>query len=359
MTIFLIAGLSLIIVAGVVGFVVYQLKHRLMLDYKESQLKLSQDVQQQVMFANKILAESVEGLRNRLDDQLKNISNDMGKKLTESFGKNAETFTDIVKRLALIDAAQQKMTELSSQVLSLQAILSNKKARGAFGEVQLANLVGNMIPEGHFQLQATLSNGTRVDCLLLLPATTGNIAIDAKFPLENYERWMNANDIERKVSEAAFVKDLKKHIDDISQKYILPGETGNGAVMFIPAEAVFAEIHSHFRDIVDYAQQKQVWLVSPTTMMAVLTTARAVLKDQATEQHVQVVREQLRLLAQDFERFHKRAEQMEKHIEATAEDIRTMNISGRKILEGFRRIEAGELTHIPSAVVELKQELSS
>lgn len=343
----LLVILALVVVAGVLGFFIYQLKHKFMFDYKESQLKFTQDMQQQVMFANKILAESVEGLRNRVDDQLKNISNDMGKKLTESFSKNAETFTDIVKRLALIDAAQQKMTELSSQVLSLQAILSNKKARGAFGEVQLANLVGNMIPEGHFQLQATLSNGTRVDCLLLLPESTGNIAIDAKFPLENYERWVNASELERKLCEAAFIKDLKKHVDDISRKYILPGETGNGAVMFIPAEAVFAEIHTHFRDVVDYAQQRQVWLVSPTTMMAVLTTARAVLKDQATEQHVQVVREQLRLLAQDFERFHKRAEQMEKHIEATGEDIRTMNISGRKILEGFRRIEAGQLTTEP------------
>lgn len=337
----------LIIFALVLGtgiaLVLFQLKQRLMLDYKESQLKLSQDLQQQVLMANKVLAESVEGLRNRVDDQLKKVSEDMSKKLHESFHKSSETFTDIVKRLALIDAAQAKMHELSNQVLNLQAILSNKKARGAFGEVQLASLVGNMIPEGHFQLQANLSNGTRVDCLLLLPAPTGNIAIDAKFPLENYERWVNASESERKPFEVLLIKDLKKHIDDISQKYIIPGETSAGAVMFIPAEAVFAEIHTHFRDVVDYAQQKQVWLVSPTTMMAVLTTARAVLKDRATEQHVQVVREQLRLLAQDFERFYKRAEQMEKHMNLTAEDVRTMNISARKILEGFRRVEAGEV----------------
>ena len=346
MTLTLMSIMGLIALIGIIALMGYQLKHRLMLDYRDSQLKLSQDVQQQVMFANKILAESVEGLRNRMDDQLKTISSDMSTKLNQSLEKNTETFGDVIKRLALIDAAQQKMTELSSQVLSLQAILSNKKARGAFGEVQLASLVGNMIPEGHYQLQATLSNGTRVDCLLILPKPTNNIAIDAKFPLENYERWVNANDQERKASEAAFVKDLKKHIDDISSKYIIPGETGAGAVMFIPAEAVFAEIHSHFREIVDYAQQKQVWLVSPTTMMAVLTTARAVLKDQATEQHIQLVREQLKLLAQDFERFYKRAEQMEKHIEATSEDIRTMNISGRKILEGFRRIEGGEVTQV-------------
>jgi DNA recombination protein RmuC len=338
--------LGFVIVIGVLLIAVYQLKQKLVLDYKESQLKFSQDLQQQVLFANKILAERVEGLRNRMDDQLQLISKDMGQKLTESFAKNTETFTDVVKRLALIDAAQQKMTELSSQVLNLQAILSNKKARGAFGEVQLANLVGNMLPEGHFQLQATLSNGTRVDCLLILPPPTGNIAIDAKFPLENYERWIQAAEGENKAPEAAFVKDIKKHIDDIQQKYIIPGETCIGAVMFIPAEAIFADIHAHFREVVDYAQQKQVWLVSPTTMMAVLTTARAVLKDRATEQHVQVVREQLQLLAQDFERFHKRAEQMEKHIEATSEDVRTMNISGRKILEGFKRIERGELEYL-------------
>ena len=347
-----VLSFSLILIIGIFALVLLQLKHKLILDYRDNQLKLSQDLQQQVQLSNKILADSVETLRDRVDYQLRSIASDMGQKLSESASKSTETFSDIVKRLALIDAAQNKMQELSSQVLSLQAILSNKKARGAFGEVQLAALVANMMPEAHFELQAGLSNGTRVDCLLKLPAPTGNIAIDAKFPLENYERWIKAQDSERKLFESALSRDLKKHIDDIASKYIVPGETSSGAVMFIPAEAVFADIHSHFRDVVEYAQQKQIWIVSPTTMMAVLTTARAVLKDHATHEHVNIVRAQLRLLAQDFDRFSKRTEQMERHIDLTREDIRTLNISARKIIEGFRRIEAGELEQESSSKLE-------
>ncbi len=263
--------------------------------------------------------------------------------LTDSSEKNAVTFNDVVTRLALIDQAQQKMAELSGEVFSLNLLLNDKKTRGAFGEVQLANIVKNMLPEAHFQLQADLPNGTRVDCLLLLPEPTGKLAIDAKFPLENYRRYVDAPNDQKKPLEQAFVRDMKKHIDDIAQKYIIPGITSNGAVLFLPAEAIFADIHNHFYDLIDYAQQKCVWLTSPTTMMAVLTTAQAVLKDQATQKHVHLIREHLLKLGEDFERFQRRMDQLQRHIEQTHEDAREANISAKKISDRFGKIERVEL----------------
>jgi DNA recombination protein RmuC len=259
--------------------------------------------------------------------------------LTDSSEKNSNTFNDVITRLALIDQAQQKMSELSGEVFSLNMLLNDKKTRGAFGEVQLANIIRNMLPEAHFQLQAELPNGTRVDCLLLLPEPTGKLAIDAKFPLENYRRYVDAPPEQKKPLEQAFIRDMKKHIDDIAQKYIIPGITSNGAVLFLPAEAIFADIHNHFYDLIDYAQKKCVWLTSPTTMMAVLTTAQAVLKDQATQKHVHLIREHLLKLGEDFERFQRRMDQLQRHIEQANDDVHDVNISAKKITDKFNKIE--------------------
>jgi DNA recombination protein RmuC len=275
----------------------------------------------------------------KIDDLKKQIQTH----LSDSTAKNSSTFNDVITRLALIDQAQQKMAELSSEVLNLNLLLNDKKTRGAFGEVQLTNIIKNMLPEAHFQLQAELPNGTRVDCLLLLPDPTGKLAIDAKFPLENYRRLVDATPEQKKPLEQAFVRDMKKHIDDIAQKYIIPGITSNGAVLFLPAEAIFADIHNHFYDLIDYAQQKCVWLTSPTTLMAVLTTAQAVLKDQATQKHVHVIREHLLKLSEDFDRFGRRMDQLQRHIEQANEDVRDVNISAKKITDKFSKIEKVEI----------------
>src|SRR5262249_24092824 len=159
---------------------------------------------------------------------------------------------DVIKRLALIDAAQKKITELSTNVVSLQEILNDKRSRGAFGEVQLSALIYNMIPEHHFSFQHQLSNNRRPDCMLFLPEPTGNIAIDAKFPSENYQLLMDStlSDTDKQQVQRQFKIDIRKHIQDIADKYIIPGETADGAVMFIPAEAIFAEIHAHHVDLV-------------------------------------------------------------------------------------------------------------
>lgn len=291
------------------------------------------------------LGKRVDKLTQETDQRLKEISGQVEKRLSEGFEKTTSVFTDVLTRLALIDEAQKKITELSSNVVSLQEILSDKRARGAFGEVQLSSLIYNVIPSSHVRMQHELSNGKRADCMLLLPEPTGNIAIDAKFPLESYRTMTNPllGDSDRKTAEKQFRIDVKKHLQDIAQKYILPGETSDGAMMFIPAEAIFAEIHAHHPELVEEAHQLRVWLVSPSTMMAILTTARAVIKDAATRKQIHVIQEHLAYLAQDFNRFQERMNQLAKHIDQAHGDIKDVQTSAKKITSRFIKIEKVEL----------------
>lgn len=304
--------------------------------------------------------QAIQRLNETVAEHLKSISAQVEKRLSEGFEKTTATFQAIIQRLSLIDEAQKKITELSTNVVSLQAILSNKSSRGAFGEVQLSALIRNFLPENQFSLQHTLSNGKRVDCLLFLPEPTGNIAIDAKFPLENYQAMhaLTANDPYRKAAEQRFRQDLKKHVDDIGDKYILPGETADGAVLFLPAEAVFSEIVSYFPDVVEYAQKKRVWLVSPTTLMAILTTARAVIKDQATREQVHIIQQHLQALGKNFDRFQIRMNNLAKHIEQANEDVREVNISASKITSHFRKIEAVDEDLVQNPLLESEKDLS-
>lgn len=296
----------------------------------------------------KTLTEFKDALQNTIDIRLKEISGQVEKRLTEGFEKTTETFTDIVKRLALIDEAQKRITELSTNVVSLQEILSDKKSRGAFGEIQLSALIHNMLPANVFSFQHAFKNGKRADCVLFLPKPTGDIAIDAKFPLESYKTMtdMTLSDETRTQAEQQFRQLIKKHISDIASKYILPGETADGAVMFIPAEAVFAEIHAHYPDLVEIAQKAHVWMVSPTTMMAVLTTVRAVLKDEATSKQVHIIQEQLSRLAKDFSRFQFRMDSLVKRVKQAHEDAEQVNISAKKITSRFNQIESVQMDSI-------------
>ena len=308
------------------------------------------DVRKQVAESLKQYSEELGRQLTRLtqttDDRLKEISGQVEKRLTVGFEKTTATFTDIVKRLTMIDEAQKKITELSGSVVSLQEVLSDKRSRGAFGEVQLNSLVRNLMPESSFAFQYSLSNNTRVDCMLFLPEPTGNIAIDSKFPLESYKKItdIELSDSDRLAAERQFKQDIRKHIKDIADKYIIPGETSDGAVMFLPAESVFAEIHSHFYELVEEAQRARVWLVSPTTLMAVLTTARAVLKDSATRKQVHLIQEHLVALSKDFGRFQTRMDNLAKHIQQANKDVDEVNTSARKITSRFEKIEKVEVT---------------
>lgn len=291
------------------------------------------------------LGQRLEQLGERTDLRLTTISEQVDKRLADGFEKTTSTFTDVVKRLALIDEAQKKITELSSNVVSLQEILADKRSRGAFGEVQLNSLIRNILPEHDYSIQHTLSNGTRVDCLLLLPQPTGHVAVDAKFPLESYRKLTNdeLSQIERASAGKQFKLDIRRHIQVIADKYILKDETSDGAMMFIPAEAIFAEIQASHQDLVELAQRSHVWLVSPTTLWAILNTARAVLKDAATREQVDLIQEHLGLLATDFDRFKKRMDGLARHIEQAHDDVQQVNVSARKITSRFDQIERVEL----------------
>ncbi len=329
-----------------------------------SQLKLQQTQdsatlkeQLQELFANhrsrfeerqfetlKILQDTLQKGVQNTENKLMEINNQVEKRLTDGFVKTNETFNNVIERLALIDAAQKQITTLSNHVVGLQEILNDKRSRGAFGEVQLSALIQNMIPEQHYTFQHTLSNGKRPDCMLFLPEPTGNIAIDAKFPLENFRLLIDSNTSETDRIQASrqFKADIKKHIQDIAEKYIVPGETSDGAVMFIPSESVFAEIHGRHTDLVEHAQKSKVWLVSPTTMMAILTTARAVLKDAATRKQVLEIQKHLHALADDFERFQMRMDNLGKRIAQAHTDVEQIHISSRKISQRFVQIERAE-----------------
>ena len=289
-------------------------------------------------------AKSNEQIQETLNKRLNEISGQVEKRLDKGFEKTTETFTDVVKRLAMIDEAQKKITELSSNVVSLQEVLSDKRSRGAFGEVQMNALIRNVMPENSFSLQHTLSNGTRVDCLLYLPEPTGNMAVDSKFPLDSYKKMVD-DDIsssDRLLAERQFKQDIKKHIKDISEKYLIPGETSDGAIMFIPAEAVFAEIHAHQPELVELGQKCRVWMVSPTTLMAVLNTARAVLKDSATRKQVHLIQQHLGDLSKDFGRFQDRMNKLSTHIQQANDDVSKVNTSAQKISKRFEKIELVE-----------------
>ncbi len=291
--------------------------------------------------------ERVQQLSQTVDGRLNEISGKVAERLDEGFKKTNETFTSVMTRLAVIDEAQKKIEGLATNVVSLQEILGDKRSRGAFGEVQLEALVRNSLPPDAYAFQHTLKSGARADCVLILPEPTGTVCVDSKFPLENYSRMFDAGlpPAERDAARRQFKADVRKHVDDIAAKYIVEGETSDGAVMFLPAEAVFAEIHAYHPDLVEHAQKKRVWLTSPTTLMAVLNTARAVIRDSETRRMAHVIKDELGKLAKDFARFDERMKKLATHIEQASKDVSEVRISSDKISKRFAQIERVELEH--------------
>ncbi len=301
--------------------------------------------------------ERVQQLSQTVDGRLNEISGKVAERLDEGFKKTNETFTSVMSRLAVIDEAQKKIEGLASNVVSLQEILGDKRSRGAFGEVQLEALVRNSLPPDAYAFQHTLKSGVRVDCVLVLPEPTGTVCVDAKFPLENYSRMFDDSlpPTERDAARRQFKADVKKHVDDIAAKYIVEGETSDGAVMFLPAEAVFAEIHAYHPDLVEHAQKKRIWLTSPTTLMAVLNTARAVIRDSETRRMAHVIKDELSKLAKDFARFDERMKKLATHIDLANKDVSEVRISSDKISKRFAQIERVELEHPETASARLPE----
>ncbi|MDH3737935.1 MAG: DNA recombination protein RmuC [Alphaproteobacteria bacterium] len=283
-------------------------------------------------------------LAKALDERLAQTTTRVNETLEKNSHTQKTSLDEIKERLVRIDAAQQNITELSSQMVGLQDILSNKQARGAFGEVQLHDLVSSVLPPGGYQFQATLGNGRRADCLLDLPNPPGPIVIDAKFPLESYRALQNAEtDEARKAAARAFAVDVMKHVSDIADKYILPGETADAALMFLPSEAVYAELHAHFGEVVDKSYRAKVFIVSPTTLWATLNTVRAVLKDVHMKEAAGLIQREVMTLMTDVQRLDKRVGNLQRHFDQAGEDMREVRISTEKITKRGDRIQDLEI----------------
>jgi DNA recombination protein RmuC len=292
------------------------------------------------------ITNQAETMTKTVDGRLDQISGKVNERLDEGFKKTNETFINVMTRLAVIDEAQKKIDHLTTNVVSLQQVLSDKSARGAFGEVQLEALVRDTLPPGVYEFQASVGDGReKADCVLSMPDGISKMAIDSKFPLSNYRAAIDATltDAQRNVARKQFATDVKKHINDIATKYVQPSAGADSAVMFVPSEAVFAEIVGHHPDIVAQAQAQRVWLTSPTNLMAVLHTVRAVIRDAETRKQALVIKTQLEKLGTDFGRFQERMDKLATHIRQASDDVQDVQISSRKITSGFERIKAVEI----------------
>ena len=300
-----------------------------------------------------VLADAVQRVEQSLREQERALTSIVHERLAKSEETTGKIVTDLRERLVKIDEAQKKIGELSTQVVSLQEVLSNKQARGAFGEVQLADLVSTSLPPQAYEFQSTLSNGARVDCLLRLPNPPGSIGIDAKFPLESYQllRSVQAGDAQAlATAQRAFQQAMRKHITDIRDKYILPGETAESALMFLPSEAIYAELHANFASVVDESYRARVWIVSPTTMMATLNTVRAVLKDVRMREQAGKIQRDVGLMLGDVKRLEERVDNLKRHFAQTEKDLREIDTSATQITRRGQRIVEAELEEQPPAL---------
>jgi len=275
-----------------------------------------------------------------LNQRLEALTKRLGDGMVQHTEKTGETLKVLHERLAVIDSAQKNITDLSQQMVGLQDILSNKQARGAFGEIQLRDLVTAALPPSAYEFQATLRNGKRADCLLKLPNPPGAIVIDSKFPLESYGKLQDAPDDAARVQAGReFSAAVKKHVLDIAERYIVAGETAESALMFLPSEAVYAELHANFRNVIEDSFRRRVWIVSPTTMMATLTTVRAVLKDALMREQAGVIQQEVIRLLEDVVRLDKRVDSLESHFGQAQKDIREIRISADKVVKRGGRID--------------------
>ena len=285
------------------------------------------------------LAENVESL-TRSQNEIAGRLTQLVESQTASASQTAGTLGELKTRLGVIDQAQKNITELADQVVSLQDILANKQARGAFGEIQLNDIVVSALPAQFYSFQETLGNGRRADCLIKLPNPPGAIVIDAKFPLESYHGLREAKDeSQRATARRAFAEAIAKHVRDIAERYIVPGETAESALMFLPSEAVYAELHANFPEVVAQSYRAKVWIVSPTTLMATLNTVRAVLKDVRMREQAGLIQTEVMKLLEDVGRLDDRIVKLQRHFDQAAEDMRQARISTEKITRKAERIE--------------------
>jgi DNA recombination protein RmuC len=283
-----------------------------------------------------------DNMMTHIERQLKAINDKVEERLGKGFEDTNKTFTSVIERLGRIDEAQKKIESLSTQVVSLNDLLTDKKTRGIFGEVQLYQLLTAVLGDNKelYEKQKTLSNGYIADAIVYAPDPVGMVAIDSKFPLDNYKRMVDRNlgDADRKQAEKDFKADVKKHITDIKSKYIIVNETGDQAFMFVPAEAIFAEITAYHEDLIDYANKNNVWLVSPTTLISTLTMIQMVVKNLERDEQAQVIIEELKKLGDEFKRYTERWDKLKRSIESVSKNAEQVHTTSSKISKKFKYI---------------------
>ena len=339
---YIIIGLLIIIIILIITIL---LKGDNNLIEKVGKLELN-TVKELSTFRNELsrnLTDDFDKLQDRIETRLILINDKVNERLDENFNKTNKTFTNVLERLSKIDEAQKKIENLSGDIISLQSILTDKKSRGIFGEVNLKHILVSVFGENNekiYRLQHTFTNTTIADAVLFAPEPLGTIAIDSKFPLEHYQLMVDKSKsiTERTAYEKQFKIDVKKHIDAISSKYIIPGITSNQAIMFLPAEAIFAEINAYHNDLVEYAYKKNVWITSPTTLISTLTTIQVILKNMERDKYAKIVHEELTKLGIEFQRYKERWDKLSRSIETVNKDVENLNITSDKITKKFEAI---------------------
>ena len=296
-----------------------------------------------------------------IEKRLSLINDRVNERLDVNFEKTNKTFANVLERLSKIDEAQKKIDGLSNDIISLQSILTDKKTRGIFGETNLNIILTSVFGEKNdkvYRIQYTLPNTTICDAILFAPEPLGTIAIDSKFPLEHYEKMTDRSisKEERLAFEKLFKQDVKKHIDAISSKYIIDGVTSNQAIMFLPAEAIFAEINAYHPDLLNYAYAKKVWITSPTTLMSTLTIISMILKDMERDKYAKVIHNELNKLGIEFSRYKERWLHLSKSIETVSKDVQSINTTTDKITKRFEQINNVDI--ISENLIEYKNDES-
>ncbi len=282
-------------------------------------------------------------LNEKIEYRLDKINNHVNERLDQNFEKTNKTFNSVLERLSKIDEAQRKIETLSNDIVSLQSILTDKKSRGIFGEVNLNHILANVFGENNktiYELQYTLPNGAIADSILHAPEPLGNICIDSKFPLENYRAMVDKklSQAERDMHEKQFKIDVKKHIDAISNKYIIPDVTSDQAILFLPAEAIYAELNAYHQDLIDYAYKKKVWITSPTTLISTLTVIQMIIKNMERDKYTSMIHEELKKLGIEFARYKDRWDHLAKSIQSVNKDVESVHITTDKISKRFEVI---------------------
>lgn len=311
---------------------------------------------------SRTLTNDFDVLNNKIEQRLMAINDRVNERLDANFKEANKTFNNVIERLSKIDEAQKKIESLSTDIVSLQSVLTDKKTRGIFGEINLKHILVSVFGEKNdsiYRLQYTFPNGYIADSVIFAPKPLGTVAIDSKFPLENYQtmtdKKLNMN--ERDIAEKKFKLDVKKHIDAISSKYIIPGVTSDQAIMFLPAEAIFAEINAYHSDLVEYAHNKRIWITSPTTLISTLTIIEVIIKNMERDKYASVIHDELKRLGTEFVRYKDRWEKLSRSIQTVNKDVEEINVTTEKITKRFDSINHVEVDKLITTEKKVEEEL--